>query len=78
MTTLTPHLSSLSNWERYTQKYNPAESDTLSIETRIADIEDPEVQGRLKEYINIQLGMLLLAHHEVDSQKSHDILNMFQ
>lgn len=78
MTTLTPHLSSLSNWERYREKYNPETTDTLSMETRIADIEDTEVQGRLKEYINIQLGILLLAHHEVDSQKSHDILSMFR
>lgn len=67
-------LTHIPNWNRFCEKYHPKKVFIHAFEERIDLIEDEEVRISVGKKINVDLGILLLAHKEVNEGVFGEIL----
>lgn len=63
------------NWQRFCNSYSPDSAFLKAFEWRIGIIEDEEVRIGVAKKINVDLGILLLAHKEVNEWVFDEILD---
>jgi hypothetical protein len=63
------------NWKRFCESYNPDKIFLTSFESRMSIIEDEELRISVAKKINVELGILLLAHKEVNESVFDEILD---
>ena len=68
LTTLIP------NWQRFVELYEPSEELIDAFIKRISMIQDSDIRTRVSGYINVELGILILSHREIDNKKIREIL----
>jgi hypothetical protein len=67
-------LANIPNWNRFCEKYKPKKVFMHAFEERIELIEDEELKVSVSKKINVDLGILLLAHKEVNEWVFGEIL----
>ena len=63
------------NWKRFCESYSPDKVFLQSFEERIGIIKDEELRIGVAKKINVDLGILLLAHKEVNEWVFDEILD---
>jgi hypothetical protein len=64
------------NWQRFVNMYHPEDALIEAFTERIYSIESNDIRARVAWYINIELGVLMLSHHEIDNKKMREILSL--
>lgn len=72
MTTNT--LADIPNWQRFVEVYVPSDELIDAFTERMNSISDDDIRGDIAKYINLELGILLLSHREIDAKKIREIL----
>lgn len=67
-------LQDIPNWQRFVEVYQPSDELIDAFTERMGSISDDDIRGDIAKYINLELGILLLSHREIDDKKIREIL----
>lgn len=62
------------NWLRFVELYHPSEELIEAFTERIDSIDDADIRWDIAKYINLELGILILSHREIDEKKIREML----
>jgi hypothetical protein len=66
------------NWQRFCDSYKPKADFQEAFMERFSLIEDEEIRQNIGKKINVELGILLLHHEEIDESSFLGIINLFK
>ncbi|GAB0174728.1 MAG: hypothetical protein HHAS10_06070 [Candidatus Altimarinota bacterium] len=71
-------LEHIPNWKRFCEIHHPKKNFIQSFTERLELIEDEELRILVSKKINVELGILLLGHKEIDEGVVSEMLNSIQ
>lgn len=65
------------NWQRFCEVYKPENDFIEAFLHRLSLIEDIGIYENMSKHVNVELGILLLHHEELDESSYENIMHLF-